>query len=215
MKPERPLLLIFVKHPEPGKTKTRLARGIGEEKALEVYRELLSFTLEVTCKVEVDKVVFYGNSIPEEDLWSRANYPREPQIGNDLGDRMAHAFNWGFERGYGQILIIGSDNAKITAQIITEAVQQLHTHEFVIGPALDGGYYLLGMSHFFPEVFQGKSWSTDTVYRETINEINAAGFTYYQLPVLSDVDTIEDLKGTFLEHFLPQSSASKPPKPSS
>ena len=193
------LLLIFVKHPVPGQTKTRLAASIGHEKALSIYRELLAYTLKVAQSTPYDKAVFYGNDLPEVDLWSEAGYPRFAQEGEDLGTRMQWAFEWGFAEGYSSVIIIGSDCPAITLDHLLEAKLVLSSKDFVMGPATDGGYYLLGMNTLFPPVFQHKSWSTDTVFTDTLKDLEAANLHVGLLPELSDVDTVEDLVGTFLE----------------
>ncbi len=193
------LLLIFVKHPVPGRVKTRLAADVGDEAAVRIYQQLLGYTLSLTQPLEVDNVVFYGNKVPETDLWQKAGYPRYLQEGPTLGDRMEQAFTWGFDQGYQEIAIIGSDCAELTTDILTQAFDILLDHNAVIGPAHDGGYYLLGMKHLIPGVFQRKYWSTSTVFAATIRDFELAEISYKLLPTLSDVDTVEDLKGTFLE----------------
>lgn len=203
--PSKQLLLIFVKHPEKGKSKTRLAKGIGEDKALAVYRELLAHTLSVSQDVSVDKVVFFGNQMPEKDLWSEAGFSRFQQVGDDLGSRMNHAFSWGFSQGYERICIIGSDCATLSSEILASAFSVLEKKDFVIGPAKDGGYYLLGMSSLYSKVFEGKVWSTANVREEAVADLAAGNKTYDLLPVLSDVDVVEDLRGTFLESYITDS----------
>lgn len=179
-----------------------MAKGIGEEKALEAYRRLLLFTRDLVSNIESAKVVFYGNRIPEDDLWKAANFPRFLQQGASLGHRMRHAFEWGFQQGYKRILIIGSDCAELTPEIIQDAFSALAKNDFVIGPAEDGGYYLLGMRELFADVFINKNWSTETVYTDTMRDFNSRNKSVYILPLLSDIDTIEDLPGTFLEDLL-------------
>lgn len=207
-----PLLLIFVKDPEPGKVKTRLAAGVGAPLALEIYRRLLDYTLELAKAVEVEKAVFYGNRIPEQDLWQAAGFPRYLQSGADLGERMLRAFQWGFDAGYGPIILIGSDCAQLSVPILEHAFDALSRRETVIGPARDGGYYLLGMQHLLPEVFANKQWSQDSVFYDTMKDIRRAECSFTILPALSDVDTAEDLMGTFLEEMLPESSTFVPSK---
>lgn len=199
------LLLIFVKHPEKGKSKTRLAKGIGHDKALEVYRKLLSHTRSIAQDISADKVVFFGNQMPEEDLWSEAAFPRMQQVGEDLGARMNHAFTWGFDQGYKQICVIGSDCATLTSEILDQAFVALRENDFVIGPARDGGYYLIGMSSLYSKVFEEKVWSTAEVRKEAIADLEAGQKSYSLLPMLSDVDVVDDLRGTFLASYIPNS----------
>ena len=196
------LLLLFVKHPVAGKAKTRLAKSIGNEKALVVYRKLLTYTCEIAKQLHVNKVVFYGNQIPESDLWSEAGFARYEQHGETLGDRMENAFLWGFEQGYKQIIIIGSDCADIDSTLLEDAFSQLDNHDFVMGPANDGGYYLMGMNALFSPVFQNKNWSTESVLQDTLRDLEAGNKSYFLLPVKTDIDTVEDLKGTFLEEYM-------------
>ncbi|MEO0896346.1 MAG: TIGR04282 family arsenosugar biosynthesis glycosyltransferase [Bacteroidota bacterium] len=195
------LLLIFVKHPEAGKSKTRLAATLGHDKALDIYRRLLAYTRDISAQVDADKAVFYGNQMPKKDLWSDINYPRYQQEGEGLGERMEHAFKWGFEQGYKRIVIIGSDNARLTASHLQEGFDSLGEKDFVIGPAKDGGYYLLGMKELFADVFSNKEWSTATVFSDTKEDIVKVGKSLAELETLSDVDVEADLKGTFLEEF--------------
>ena len=193
------LLLIFVKHPKPGQVKTRLAVDIGDEKAMAIYHRLLMYTRDVADQITADKAIFYGNTIPEHDLWAAMDYPRLQQEGKDLGIRMENAFQWGFSQGYRKIVIIGSDCAELTPDILNHAFDALSDHFAVIGPAKDGGYYLLGMQKLISPVFYHKNWSTDTVFADTIKDLEYGSFSYLTLPILSDIDAVDDLKGTFLE----------------
>lgn len=199
MTPE--LLLIFVKHPIAGQVKTRLAAGIGHEKALKVYHELLAYTRSVAHEIAADKAVWYGNEVPEGDLWAETGWPRFLQAGETLGDRMEGAFRWGLAQGYRRICIIGSDCATLTSAILNQAFDQLSSHDAVIGPANDGGYYLLGMTSLVAEVFHDKSWSTESVLPDTLADLASLNKTHFLLPELVDIDTIEDLEGTFLAAY--------------
>ncbi len=201
--PSDSLLLIFVKHPIPGQVKTRLAAGTSHEFALKAYHAMLSYTAEIVEEVAADKVVFYGNMVPEEDLWEKIGYSRFLQEGADLGIRMAKAFQWGFQQGYKKIQIIGSDNPHLTSEIIQQGFTILDSNTVSLGPAEDGGYYLLGMSTFIPSVFENKNWSTETVFQDTLTDLEEANASHGLLPRLSDVDTVADIKGTFLEKLLP------------
>jgi len=196
------LLIIFVKHPAAGEVKTRLAAAIGDKEALNVYQALLLHTRSVAEGVSADKAVFYGNTLPDSDLWEEIGYPRMLQEGDTLGARMLQAFTWGYMQGYTSICIVGSDCLALTSDIVSAAFSQLAHHDAVIGPAHDGGYYLLGMNTLFPNVFQGKYWSTDTVFSATLRDFELAAYDYTLLPTLSDIDTVEDLKGTKFESLI-------------
>ncbi|MEZ4825893.1 MAG: TIGR04282 family arsenosugar biosynthesis glycosyltransferase [Bacteroidia bacterium] len=196
------LLLIFVKNPVAGEVKTRLAEGVGEQKAVEIYRKLLDFTFEVTRKVDAEKVIFFGNEIPPTDIWEVEGYTRMKQDGPDLGARMQEAFRWGWRQGYSKIVIIGSDCPFISKRKLEDAFSYLDDYTTVIGPAKDGGYYLLGMNRPFPAIFQNKKWSTASVLDDSIADLQIANRSYFLLPVLADIDSREDLAGTFLEDYL-------------
>lgn len=200
------LLLVFVKNPKPGKVKTRLASTLGNELALEIYQRLLAYTRDICLKTDADKEIWFGNEIPEKDLWSEAGFQRHQQVPEDLGSRMLSAFQKGFINGYKRIVIIGSDNAKITEKHIGEAFDALENHDAVIGPALDGGYYLLGIkvaSNFDLSVpFRDKKWSSESVFADTMKDFEKMGLEVFELEALSDIDYEEDLKGTFLEPYM-------------
>ena len=186
-------IIIFVRNPELGKVKTRLAWEIGDEKTLEVYRELLQHTHDITCDLECDKFVYYADSITENDLWENSLYEKKLQEGDKLGDRMMLAFCDLFQEGYSKLVIIGSDCPELSTSNIDEAFERLEHNDVVIGPSSDGGYYLLGLKHLIPELFKNKNWSTNTVLADTIKNMVALKMECSFLPELSDIDTGEDL----------------------
>ena len=188
-----PLLIIFVKNPEKGKVKTRLAADVGEDRALEIYKQLLDHTHSITVDLDVVKKVYYSQRIDNGDLWDIGQYEKFVQSGDGLGEKMASAFTDGFKEDHGSICIIGSDCFEITEQIINEAFEQLTSNDVVVGPANDGGYYLLGMNTYHPQLFEGKTYSTSSVLRELLDEIESLNLTVFKLPTLNDVDTVADL----------------------
>jgi len=186
-------ILLFTKNPELGKVKTRLAKTIGNERALEIYKNLLTHTQSIASPIDADKFVFYSDTINETDQWSAADYYKKLQFNGDLGQRMAAAFQEAFSLGYQSVCIIGSDCYELTSAIISEAFSKLSDHDVVIGPTHDGGYYLLGMKLLYKPLFLNKSWSTDTVFSDTINDFDTLSLTSYRLIKLSDVDEEKDL----------------------
>lgn len=188
------IVLVFVKHPVAGQVKTRLAAGIGDEQALVVYQKLLQKTHDALIGEDWDIQVWYGNAIPEDDLWKRAGFIRQAQHGPDLGARMHHAFTQAFEQGYTQAILIGSDLAEMDHQLLRQAFKALDRHDAVIGPSDDGGYYLVGLQRALPDLFLGKMWSHDHVLQEAITSLDNGQRSYRLLPVCHDVDTVEDLK---------------------
>jgi rSAM/selenodomain-associated transferase 1 len=187
-------LIIFVRNPVLGKVKTRIAKDLGEHAALEVYNQLLAHTQSITKALDFDRFIFYADYLNENDIWDNETYHKEIQSGNDLGERMYNAFELLFSKGYNKICIIGSDCLELTKEIIKEAFLVLEDNNAVIGPSLDGGYYLLGMSTFIKDVFKNKYWSTDTVYSDTVSDLLNNHLSYYTLPALSDVDNVDDYK---------------------
>lgn len=200
---EKRLLLIFIKNEVMGKVKTRLASTLGDSKALEVYRSLLDKTMQETSQLlNVDKIVYYSDEIAHNDRWDDAEFGKEIQYPGSLGERMIRAFRSGFEKGYTNICIIGSDCWDLDHHVLGRAYADLKSNDFVIGPANDGGYYLLGMNELLPELFEGKTFSTESVFQEAVKEIEQAGKRYSVLPELIDIDTEKDLQKTDLRHVL-------------
>lgn len=188
----RPTLLIFIKNPELGKAKTRLAQSVGPERALKIYEALLQHTCQVAQSVDAQRMLFYSTFVDEEDQWPNQDFAKYLQVAGGLGERMAAAFAQAFAEGGGPVLIIGSDCAQLTPAIVEQGIQSLETHDFVIGPAEDGGYYLIGMREFHPEVFQNITWSTEEVLPQTLAIIGSRKWSHHLLPVLSDIDYEED-----------------------
>ena len=186
------LLIIFYRNPQIGRVKTRLAATIGNEDALRVYRELCLHTKQITERLDVSKMVFYSDAVETNDIWPEI-YEKELQTGTDLGARMHNAFSAAFNSGYSSICIIGTDCYELTSTIVEDAFSALRNADAVIGPAVDGGYYLLGMRRLCPNVFKGKQWSTETVFVDTVNDLISEGASYMELPRLRDVDVEADI----------------------
>ena len=184
-------LLITVKNPMPGKVKTRLAATAGEVRALEIYLALLAHTRAVAQQVEAQRYVFYSDFVNENDAWSGPHFTKKLQSSGDIGERMATCFAETLPL-HAKAVLVGSDIPGLSREILELAFEKLSEFDFVIGPAEDGGYYLIGMKTFEPAVFQGITWSTPTVFEKTIQKIEVLGETWFQLPTLSDVDFEED-----------------------
>lgn len=183
-------VIIFIKNPELGKVKTRLAETLGEQKALDIYKSLLDYTRTVTSLFESKRYLFYSSEI-HEDEWSNSLFEKKLQSGSDLGVRMYNAFDEVLKSN-AKAVIIGSDCPKLSPMILSEAFKALDENDVVIGPSLDGGYYLLGMKKLHTTLFQDINWSTDQVMPRTLDKINGEGLKYTQLTALSDVDYEED-----------------------
>ncbi len=185
-------LLLFIRNPEPGKVKTRLAAGVGHEKALEVYRFLLEHTRQTAEAVTARRLLFYSETMAENDGWDPLIFEKHLQTGHDLGERMFNAFETAFEAGATHVVIVGSDCPELTSAHLDEAFQLLDAHDAVLGPSADGGYYLLGLKKNAPELFENMTWSVDTVFGETVKRLKNTGKSVALLPVLNDIDTEED-----------------------
>ena len=186
-------LIIFTKNLIYGKVKTRLAATIGNDKAMHIYKSLVAHTHSVTTPLDCDKIVYYSEFIEPDDIWS-SGYIKAQQSGRDLGERMLHAFNEILDRAYSKVLIIGTDCPSLSADIINEAFERLNDHDLVLGPSMDGGYYLLGMKKPCTKLFENIAWSTATVLYHTIAVINDLNLSYHLLPLLNDIDCEADLE---------------------
>ncbi|HLO46488.1 MAG TPA: TIGR04282 family arsenosugar biosynthesis glycosyltransferase [Leadbetterella sp.] len=195
-------LLIFIKNPELGKVKTRLAATIGDEKALEVFKKLLVNIHDKSLNVRADKLLFYSTYVDKNDIWENdvfRKYVQNPSP--DLGQRMLSAFEEARDLGYTKALIVGSDIYEVSTEILQEGFELLEHAESVLGPSHDGGYYAIGFNFekinsdtFLQEIFLNKTWSHELVAQEALETINSYSYTCNFLPTLSDIDTEEDLK---------------------
>ena len=185
------LLIIFVKNIVLGKVKTRLAKTIGNTGAFNVYKTLFNITQTETLKLDIDRHIYYS------DVVINSSWPNDDkfiQKGNGIGERMLNAFKDGFNKGYEQIILIGSDLPDISEDIISTGFEALKYSKTVFGPAQDGGYYLVGMNTLSPTIFLNKPWSQPDLLKSTLTQIN----DYSLLNELNDIDTIEDLRSSFL-----------------
>jgi len=186
-------LLLFIKNPIKGRVKTRLAASVGDDKALEIYKELLAHTQEVSIGLkDTHRILFYDKAIEPNDDWSKDLFNKQIQPEGDLGAKMEHAFNYAFDQAFEKVVIVGSDCAQISVSDIENAYDALDHVDVVYGPAMDGGYYLCGLRLMNNVVFKLKAWSTNTVLEESIALCSAAGLSVSLLRTLSDIDNIED-----------------------
>ncbi len=188
---EKKALMLFVRNPLLGHVKTRLAKSLGDNAALAIYKFLLQHTKNIIKNLPINIFIFYADYVNDDDIWNE--YEKYMQQGNTLGDRMENAFTLLMEKGFSQIAIIGSDCYELTSAIIEEAFYTLKENDVVVGPAADGGYYLLAIKAPFKNLFQNIEWSTASVCRHTIKKITAQNLSYNLLPVLHDVDEEKDV----------------------
>jgi rSAM/selenodomain-associated transferase 1 len=190
-------LIVFLKEPRPGAVKTRLAKALGAERAAQLYRALAEEEVRATAPLrdEYQRLFFFtpAESRPALERW----LPGEtllPQQGNDLGARMSNAFDAAFRRGARRAAIIGTDVPWVTRELVREALLALADHEVVVGPARDGGYYLLALDRPRPSLFEGIEWSTPSVLSATAERAAVLGLRLSVLEGLPDIDTLEDVR---------------------
>lgn len=195
-------LIIFIKNPVLGKVKTRLAATVGDVTALEVYKELLDHTKKITLLIEADKFLFYADFLQREDEWPTDRFIKHLQKGNDLGERMYNAFKYTFLNKYQKVIIIGSDCVDLSTSDIEDAYLLLDDNDVVIGPAKDGGYYLLGMKELHQSLFKNISWGTSEVLKQTLSVCKKQHLNYSLLPTLTDIDVENDISFEQKKMFL-------------
>lgn len=197
-------LIIFTRNPEIGKGKRRLAATVGDQAAFDIYKFLLAHTRSITKDLNATKQVWYSEKVHEQDDWSNNMYEKYAQSGSDLGVRMQNAFEEAF-KNHNHVIIIGSDMYDMSQEDLEIAFHQLESHDAVIGPAQDGGYYLLGFTKKLVKgIFENKDWGTETVLAKTLNDLKSVN--YATLDTRNDVDYYEDIKDIpvfqqFLKHI--------------
>lgn len=185
-------LIIFVKNPIAGKVKTRIARTVGDDEALRIYRILLEMAKATALGVDAERLLCYSDEVIEDDAWSPLFFRKEKQADGDLGQRMAAAFARAFALGAEKALIVGSDCPDLSAAIVRQAYDALDAADVCMGPTLDGGYYLLGMKRPCVALFEDVAWSTEKVADQTRQKVAAAGLKLAELPLLNDIDEEKD-----------------------
>jgi len=195
---DRPLIILFVKAPSQGQVKSRLASGLGEDAALELYRNFGLDILDTLEQTGIPVRISYHPPASGQAVagWLGPGRQYLPQKGMDMGERMENAFIQAFSDGFSRAVLIGSDIPDLPAPLLNEAMSALLAYDAVIGPARDGGYYLIGSRNdtFSPEVFSGIAWSTGAVIEQTMSAFARAGRRIHVLPAWQDVDTLQDLK---------------------
>jgi rSAM/selenodomain-associated transferase 1 len=204
LKPNR-CLAVFVRDPEPGKVKTRLAKAYGAPFAAELYGCFVDDLLEALAPGGYHLELFFTPAEKEIEIRQRfgKRFCYTPQEGEGLGDRMGKAFRCCFAKGFAATLLIGSDIPDLTAEVIEQAFQNLEDEQdAVVGPAFDGGYYLIGFRSdtFDPAVFTGMRWGENTVFEQTVNHLHAWGYRVHLAPPWHDIDTEDDLTNLQARH---------------
>ena len=191
-------LILFTRYPEPGRTKTRLIPHLGAEGAAALQRQMTEYVLTqvlaMTSQLPLSaEVRFAGGNVTKMKAWLGRGLVYQPQGEGDLGDRIVRAFQQGFQAGMERIVVIGSDCPGIKPQQMIQAFNHLQQDDLVLGPAEDGGYYLIGLRQAQPALFQNIAWSTADVFQQTNAIAQQLRLSIAYLDRLSDVDRPEDL----------------------
>jgi rSAM/selenodomain-associated transferase 1 len=197
-KSQETCILLFVKYPEKGKVKLRLSADLNEDTVEELYRCFVQDTLATIKKIDSQLFIcFFPVDAQKKFLrWLGSTLLFLPQNGMDLGERMKNSFVDVFTKGFRLAVLIGSDSPDLPKKYIEQAFTTLQTRDTVLGPTVDGGYYLIGFhtNTFTPSVFEDIPWGNQMVFQETVMKIKQAHRSMGFLPIWSDVDTIDDLK---------------------
>jgi rSAM/selenodomain-associated transferase 1 len=186
-------LIVFVKNPILGQVKTRLAHTVGEVMALKVYTYLLFLTKNLCSQIACQKHIYYSDFIPTSDIWDELHPSIAVQDGQTLGERMSNAIQNITLKGNNKCLLIGSDCPYISPDLIHQAFDALDdTIDVVLGPAEDGGYYLIGMKKSYPFLFENIEWSSPNVMRQTLQQARLLQLSCAFMPMLCDIDTEQD-----------------------
>ena len=190
-------LVMFIKFPEQGQVKSRLAKDLGEEKSAELYRCFIEDLLARFSKRDYRFQIAFYPAVKECEIKEMFgnDFLYIPQSGEDLGERMKNAFSRCFSGGPRSVVIIGSDVPDLPAWIVEEAFFSLGDHDAIIGPSVDGGYYLIGFRKetFNPAIFTGPKWGNEDVFQQTMTILQEGGALVYTLPVWQDIDRPEDI----------------------
>ena len=187
---KKEVVLVFQRNEVLGKVKTRLAAGVGEEQAMEIYRYLLNKTYLALKEITVPVTTYFSEFIPENPIHSAEN--KQVQVGGDLGERMRNAFVAHLESGMEKVVLIGTDCPSLEGTHLVQAFEALEHSDLVLGPARDGGYYLIGMKRRADFLFEGITWSSELVLSQTLTLAAEQGLHSSLLPILEDIDSLED-----------------------
>jgi len=190
------LIVIFIKAPRLGKVKTRLAQKIGAEKAQMIYRAMVEDLMQNFKgfrKFDMRIAVWPQDAEPEVRHWLDWKGQIVVQAEGDLGTKLKRTFEDAFAQGYQRVVIIGSDLPDLSDSMIKTSFKRLHNYPLVLGPAMDGGYYLIGLSSLNLELFTDIDWSTSQVLHNTLKHAKNAGIQYFLLPEMRDIDEYDDI----------------------
>ncbi|MFO7606820.1 MAG: TIGR04282 family arsenosugar biosynthesis glycosyltransferase [Desulfurivibrionaceae bacterium] len=201
-------LILFTRYPEAGRVKTRLIPALGPQGAAALQERMTEDTLRTAEAAAAEngldlEIRHAGSDTGQMAEWLGPHHGYRGQGSGDLGDKMARAFADAFQDHYHQVMIIGADCPALTSKTLADGFAGLRGHALVLGPAADGGYYLIGLSRPCPELFAGQPWGSDTLLSTTISVARKLDLTFHLLEELADVDRPEDLEA-FGNHSDPE-----------
>jgi rSAM/selenodomain-associated transferase 1 len=191
-------LIIFTRYPEAGKTKTRMIDALGEQGAADLQKQMTEYTVSQVIKLQKTSAItveirFTGGNTKLMENWLGSDFIYQPQGEGDLGKRMLRSLTDAFANNTQEAIIIGTDCPGVNLPILRLAFEQLQKCDVVLGPALDGGYYLIGVRQAIPHLFNEITWGTSQVFTQTVEIIRNLNLSTVYLPSLADVDRPEDL----------------------
>lgn len=191
-------LIVFTRYPLPGKTKTRLIPTLGKTGAADLQTQMTERTVDILTRVTYQwpveiEIRFAGGNVWQMRRWLGHQFSYQPQGNGDLGDRMARAFQTAFHQGNQRVVAVGIDCPHLSDRDIVAALENLQNHDLILGPAWDGGYYLIGLRQFYPQLFQGITWGSDVVRQQSLDMAKNLHLSYHLLSPKGDIDRPEDL----------------------
>jgi len=194
----RQYLIVFIRYPEPGKVKTRLIPDVGAEAAAFLYKQMAEYTLQQARELQLFRPIlievwFTGGSEAQMRNWLGDDYDYYLQPEGGLGDRLSYALQTAIAQGGNSVILIGTDCPELDTAILDRGFRELQQHDLILGPATDGGYYLIGLKRFVPQLFTDIPWSTAVVLQKTVKAAEELGLTISCLPYLTDIDTAKDI----------------------
>ncbi|GAB4384916.1 MAG: TIGR04282 family arsenosugar biosynthesis glycosyltransferase [Salibacteraceae bacterium] len=186
-------LIIFARNADHSQVKKHLESALGAEQATIAFHKMQLYTKEVCKRLNCQKAVYYSEHIDNNDLWDNMIFDKYLQTGGDHIERMQNAFAQAFADGMNRVVIIGTHCLELETYMIKEAFAVLENNDVVLGPSRNGGYYLLGMSKFFPTLFENKSWTSKDLLMDTILDLKRMNSRYYLMKTLRTISNADDL----------------------
>jgi len=185
------LLILFIRNAVEGKVHPTIIQLVGESNALETYLQMLQHLRDITTVLPVEKLVLYSDFIETGDAFDETSYSKEMQSAGDTGSRLAEAFKSAFERGFKKVVLVMGECMELSRPHLVEAFENMNDATVVVGPAEEGGYYLLGMREYVNDFFTGKDWNGEDVFLDTMLDLQQLGLSFRLLDTLPAVSHLQ------------------------